>query len=148
MLLVKPKLKIVIHYQNEKDIYKRHGDVFIDLPKYHSLVTFEMEPYYLEFLKRQYKYYYIEIQDENLKQYVDKELPVLQSLNEIYEKHHNCDFIRIGLKRKQDHRKEYIEDYQEKAVSNNRGRVVTFTQAVISGIIFGKVDQLIVVDYD
>ncbi|MCS7206083.1 MAG: hypothetical protein NZ853_10340 [Leptospiraceae bacterium] len=146
MLLVRPKFRIAIHYTDPKDIYKRHGDLFVEFPKYPDLVTFEIDPYYLEFLKNQYKFYYLIVSDGKLKSYLDKDVPIMESRQSIYEKHYNCDFIRVSLKRKQDHRKEYLQ--KEGEVSNHRGRVETFTISYLSGIVFSDMDELLIVDYD
>ncbi len=145
MLVVRPRLRIVEHYLDPKNPYKRHGDLFIELPKYEKLITYEIDPYYLEFLKKQYKYYYLLTQDKNLLNYVTEAVPVLNSKHDIYNKHHNCDIITVFLKRKEDHRKEYLHIEGD---LNNKGKVENFTVSHLSGIIINNIDALIVVDYD
>lgn len=145
MLVMKPRLRIIKHYLDKHNPYIKHGDLFIELPKYEKLITFEIESYYLEFLKNQYKYYYLITQDKNLSNYISNVIPVLNSKLEIYNKHHNCDFITVSLKRKEDHRKEYLHIEGE---INNKGVVENFTISYLSGIIFDNSDALIIVDYD
>lgn len=145
MLVIKPRLRIVKHYLDKKNPYKKHGDLFIELPKYDKLITFEIESYYLEFLKKQYKYYYLLTQDKNLLNYISNVIPVLSSKQDIYNKHHNCDFITVQLKRKEDHRKDYM---QIEGDIDHKGKVENFTISYISGIIFDNIDALIIVDYD
>jgi hypothetical protein len=145
MLAIRPKLRIVVHYLNNKDPYKRHGDLFIEFPKYDKLITFEIDAYFLEILKKQYKYYYLITQDKNLENYLTPDLPILGSIENVYQKHSNCDIIKVPLKRKEDHRKEYLSKEGE---LNGKGKVENFTLSYLSGIIFGNTDTLIIVDYD
>jgi len=145
MLAIRPKLRVVVHFLDKNDPYKRHGDLFIEFPNYNNLITFEIESYYLEILKKQYKYYYLITQDRNLQNYIGPDLPVLNSLNEIYQKHSNCDIIKVPLKRKEDHRKEYLTKEGE---LNGKGKIENFTLSYLSGIVFDSNDCLIIIDYD
>lgn len=145
MLAVRPKIRMVIHFLDNKDLYKRHGDLFIDFPKYEKLITFEVDAYYLEILKKQYKYYYLILQDKNLERYINPDVPILKSINEIYQRHSNCDIIKVPLKRKEDHRREYLSKEGE---VKEKGKIENFTFSYLSGIVFGDSDFLIIIDYD
>ncbi len=145
MLLVKPKFRLVIHYIDKHDNYKRHGDLFLELPKYDKLITYEVDPYYLEILKKKYKYYYFITQDLNIKNYLNMDIPQYNSIQEIYNKHHQCDIFRIPITRKEDHRKDYLKIEGD---LNNKGRLEEFTQSYLHGIVFNNMDAILVVDYD
>ncbi|GIX41638.1 MAG: hypothetical protein KatS3mg129_1371 [Leptospiraceae bacterium] len=145
MLAIRPKIRMVIHFLDNKDLYKRHGDLFIDFPKYDKLITFEVDAYYLEILKKQYNYYYLILQDKNLERYINPDVPILESINDIYQRHSNCDIIKVPLKRKEDHRREYLTKVGE---VNGKGKIENFTFSYLSGIVFGDSDFLIIIDYD
>ncbi len=146
MLLIKPKMRIVVHFSDEKDPYKKHGDLFIEFPNYEQLITYEIDLYYLEILKRNYHYAYLAVSDINLLQSLKKEIRIFSSIAEIYNSHHNCDVISVILKRKPDHRKEYLQ--KEGALSNNKGKIQEFMVSYLSGIVGHNQDKLLLIDKD
>lgn len=146
MLILKPSIRLVIHYTDANDIYKRHGDLFIEIPQFSELITYEVEPYYLEILKKNYYKIYLSIQDKNIVEAIDKEIKFFNSIEEVYDVHSNCDIIKIPLKRKQNHRKEYLQ--KEGILSNDKGKIENFFISKIDGFIFSTIDSLILIDKD
>ncbi|MFN3605337.1 MAG: hypothetical protein ACK4UJ_11575 [Leptonema sp. (in: bacteria)] len=143
MLILRPLFRIVIHYLDDQNPFKRHGDLFIDFPNLDTLITFEIDSYYLEILKKKYDYVYLLMQDINILGN-SKEIPLYSNITEIYNKHHGCDILNIPLKRKVDHRKEYLR--KEGILPNEKGKIEQFMISNINGIVLYKNDQLILID--
>lgn len=146
MLVLKPSIRLVIHYIDSNDIYKRHGDLFVEIPQFPELITYEVERDYLEILKKDYHKIYLAIQDKNIAEALDKEIRFFNSLEEVYNLHSNCDIIKIPLKRKQNHRKEYLQ--KEGVLSNGKGKIENFLISKIDGFVLHKMDTLVLIDKD
>lgn len=146
MLLLKPLTRIVIHYLDEKNPYKKHGDLFVEIPNQENLITFEIDFSYLEILKKNYYYAYLTVNNLNLLQNLTKEILVYSSITDVYNKHQNCDIITVPLKRKPDHRKEYLK--KEGILSDSKGKIEEFMVTTLSGIVSYTRDSLLLIDKD
>ncbi len=144
MLALKIPLRIVIHYLSEKNIFEKHGDLFISFPNKEKLITFEIDRYYLEFIKKHYQNFYLMTPDIQLTQNSHPFLKVYDNIFDVMNQHHNCDVIKIPLKRKNDHNKEYL--IKEGTTNTRKGFVKEFTNSYLSGIIKGNQDLLLLID--
>jgi hypothetical protein len=140
MLLSKPSFRIAAHTLPD---YRRHGDLFIELPGHERLLTFEMDGVLLDLLKKDLDRVYLMLADRSLESELRSQFEVFDSLESLIERVSPVAIRKVALKRKEDHRKMYMS-YTGRV--ETRGSLEDFTRGRIDGFLFGAADTLIVVD--